>query len=80
MEVVDLIGHVFYALIFLGDHLLGKRSVWGWICKVIGNFGWLFIGLYLELSSLWFWAAVFMGLQIYHYSEWRKDANKNTIS
>lgn len=73
MSNVDLCGHVFYAFIFGGLVLLSKRNILGWPVRLVGEAGWLGIGIYLNLTSVWAWGAVFVAMDLYGFYTWRKQ-------
>lgn len=73
MTVVDLLGHVFYATLFVGQVLLTRRNVAGWALRLIGDAGWIVLGLYLGLSCVWAWGALFLAMDIRGLLAWGKS-------
>ena len=71
--MIDILGHLFYAFIFLGLLLLNTKNKWGWICRIIGEIGWLCLGFELELTSLVFWGVLFVLLDIRGFIKWHKE-------
>lgn len=70
---IDLIGHIFYAFIFIGNKGLASQKLHGWVFRFIGEFGWVGIGLALDLSSIWFWGIIFSLTDLYGFYNWRKN-------
>ncbi len=70
VAVLDLFGHLFYASLALGMFLLAKKSRWGWVFRFVGQLGWLWIGVGLEMSSIWGWGTLFLFMECYGYWSW----------
>ena len=58
--MIDLFGHLAYAVIVAGTWLGAKGYASGWALRVIGGGGWLTLGIFMEMSSIIFWSAVFI--------------------
>ena len=74
----DVLGHIGYVFIALGMILLAKKSIWGWVCRWIGQLTWLVIGIVIGMSSIWSWGLVFLFIEAYGFYSWRKDLKKLT--
>ena len=68
--MIDLLGHVGYIFIALGIITLGSRKAYGWLLRLVGECIWLAIGIYLQLTSLYIWGAVFIILDLSVYIKW----------
>lgn len=71
--MIDLFGHAGYLLIALGMYLLSRKDKFGWICRFIGESIWVYLGVYLGMSSIYIWGAIFMGIDLAGYYNWRKN-------
>ena len=72
-EITDLLGHVAYLFIFSGMWLLGKKNIWGWPLKAVGDVIWLVLGIQLGMSSIWMWEIGFLSAAAYGVYCWRKS-------
>ena len=72
MEATDLIGHLFYAIILAGNRFLARQSIIGWPLRFVGEFGWVAIGFYIGMTSIWTWGLIFAGYDLYGYYSWKK--------
>jgi hypothetical protein len=73
-ETIDLFGHLFYAFIALGMLLLAYKSKWGWVSRFVGELGWLWIGVEMEMSSIWSWGALFLVIECYGFWSWTRKS------
>lgn len=63
--MIDIIGHVAYCSIALGTALIALRyGRLGWALRLAGSLCWIWIGTVLDLSSIWFWESVFVGIDV----------------
>jgi len=74
MEVTDVLGHVFYALLVVGNWLIGNKKIWGFAFYFVANLGWLWIGWEIGMTSIWFWEIIFVALAARNFWKWRQDA------
>ena len=83
IPIHDLIGHLAYITILLGTRLLHKKNLHGWLFRVAGDIIWAILGLYLGLSSVWFWSSIFAINDMWGFMSWKRtkekiNVNKNT--
>lgn len=57
--MIDLAGHAAYAVIVAGTWLGAKGYAGGWGLRMIGDIGWLALGILMGMSSIIFWSGVF---------------------
>lgn len=69
---IDVLGHIGYVFITIGILLLTRKNIWGWLFRWMGEFIWLIIGILLDMSSIWSWGLIFLGLDIYGFYSWKK--------
>lgn len=69
----DALGHVGYAVIYLGQFLLARKSRWGWAARAAGTLLWLGIGWHLGLSSVWLWSVVGLWIDLRGWRAWRRE-------
>lgn len=70
MSFNNAVGHIGYIFIVMGMLLLAEQNTYGWAFRAIGEVLWLVVGIRMRLSSIWFWALVFIGLDIYGFTSW----------
>jgi hypothetical protein len=75
---LDIAGHIFYVFLFGGQFLLAKKIRLGWVLRLIGELGWLGIGIKLGMSSVWFWGIFGIGMECYGFWSWRSKRAKAT--
>jgi hypothetical protein len=64
--MLDLLGHTAYGLIVVGTY--GVAAGWGtagWGLRTLGDVLWCYIGLELDMTSIWLWESVFVGVDLY---------------
>jgi hypothetical protein len=71
--MIDLVGHIGYALIFFGTIIVGRRNKIGWILRFLGESIWLCLGIVLQLTSIYIWGIVFIFLEVFNYMKWRNE-------
>lgn len=67
---LNVFGHVSYVFVALGMLLLARKNRWGWVCRFLGEGGWIWVGWMLSMSSIWFWGILFMLLDAYGFWQW----------
>ena len=72
LEILDLLGHAFYACLALGMFLLAHKSRWGWAFRFLGEAGWLWIGIEMGMSSIWLWGCIFICMEVYGFWSWSR--------
>ena len=78
MILPDLFGHIFYIFILIGTILLTKKNKNGWLCRIIGDIGWVIVGYFLGLSSIIFWSSIFALNEIKGYLTWKWSEDENS--
>jgi hypothetical protein len=68
----DLAGHLGYIIILCGTLLLGTKSKAGWIFRLIGDCIWVAIGVYIGMTSIVTWSAIFALNELYNFRKWSK--------
>lgn len=69
--MIDLLGHLGYALVFAGGILLARKNRAGWLLRVAGGLVWTAIGITMGMSSIWVWGLLFLALDSKGYMSWR---------
>jgi len=72
--LIDLAGHVFYAMIGLGLVCLALKKTVGWPLRLAGEAGWLVLGILLGLTSIWIWGILFCVMDLVGWWKWRQRA------
>lgn len=67
---INKIGHIGYLFIIFGMLLLAEQNTYGWVMRAIGEAIWLVVGIRMQMSSMWFWAVIFILLDIYGFYQW----------
>jgi len=78
-DAIDLLGHVFYVLIFWGTNQVAKKRKSGWVLRFIGEAGWAALGVALGLTSIWVWGMVFLANDAYGYLIWKQTEENEVI-
>jgi nicotinamide riboside transporter PnuC len=74
--MIDFIGHISYLFLTIGIYLLSKHNKLGWIFSSVCQLGWIFIGFWINMTSLWTWAMLFLLMNLYGYFKWSENENK----
>lgn len=69
---MDALGHLGYILMLGGNALIAHQIIWGWLVHLTGDVIWIYIGVKLKLSSIWFWQPVFVFSSMYGFFQWLK--------
>lgn len=70
--MIDLLGHLFYVFVFSGMLFLRANKKIGWILRLIGEVGWIGIGIKLGLTSVWVWGILFAVVDVLAYLKWNQ--------
>ena len=73
LALLDLAGHVGYALIALGMYFIAQKSAWGFALRFTGESVWVIIGALMGMSSIWMWGLLFMFIDGYGFIKWRRE-------
>ena len=76
--MTDLLGHVFYLCLFIGQFLLTRKSTWGWVARFVGDLGWSVIGIHLGMTCIWSWGFLFLLSDIKGYLTWKQNDTTST--
>jgi hypothetical protein len=68
-STLNHLGHIGYILLFSGQFLLAHHITYGWGLRILGEALWLYVGIRMKMSSIWFWGAA--GLCFESYGLWR---------
>ena len=67
---MNRIGHAGYLFLWVGQGLLALGHSEGWIIRLIGEAIWLYLGVRLRMSSIWFWGFVGISVEAYGWLAW----------
>ena len=70
MSPEDFFGHIGYILLACGMWSLSQNNKWGWVFRILGEFIWVIIGVFMEMTSIWMWGLVFMGIDVRGFYKW----------
>ena len=70
--MIDLFGHLSYAAVMVGLILLARQNNYGWIVKLVGDLGWVGLGIAMGMSSIIVWGSLFVILDIAGWEKWRQ--------
>jgi len=70
----DAIGHLSYILILTGTLFIHNKNRIGWIFRLLGDIGWVWIGWNISFTSAMIWSSVFAVLEIRGFYMWSKDS------
>jgi hypothetical protein len=69
--MLDLTGHIAYALILSGQLLVARKIRNGWLLRIAGVLIWVILGFILGLSSIWLWSIFFLICDFYGWKRWK---------
>ena len=72
MEQLDIYGWIFSAIYAIGNILVAKKYKSGWLYRIIGATGWIWIGISIGLTSIFLIEGAAVLTSIYGYYNWRK--------
>lgn len=55
---LDWLGHIGYISLLAGVYLVGSKLAWGWGFYVVGCAIWIYIGIKINMTSVWIWQTV----------------------
>lgn len=73
MDPADIVGHVGYAMLVVGNWMIGNKQIWGFAWYFVANVIWLCIGWHIGMTSIWVWEIVFLILCVRNFLKWRAD-------
>jgi hypothetical protein len=65
--MIDIFGHLGYAMLISGTWLVGKKKRVGWLLRLGGSTTWMVLGFCLGLSSIYLWSAGFMAVDVFGF-------------
>jgi hypothetical protein len=77
MSEYDWFGHWFYFFIATGMYFISKKDRWGWALRLMGEVGWVWIGLMAHWSSISMWGMLFILIDLNGFLNWRKEDKEN---
>ena len=73
-EWLDIIGHISYVWVAIGMLLIAlKRPVAGFAFRLVGELGWLALGILMSMTSIWFWEIIFIAVDIIGMIIWTRN-------
>ena len=76
LQLLDILGHGFYFSLGLGMFLLARKKIYGWCFRFVGEVGWVVLGVYLNMSSIVLWGAIFACMDLYGFWSWYTKKNE----
>ena len=74
MKPEDLLGHLGYLFLFIGQALLVHQKRSGWVFRVLGELIWIGIGIYAHWTSIWFWGSLFLIIESVGWWRWYEES------
>jgi hypothetical protein len=47
----------------------------GWKYRIVGEILWVYVGIKIGMSSIWFWGLIFITADLYGLYKWRNKIN-----
>jgi hypothetical protein len=69
--VIDLIGHCCNLLKSIGLFKIARKAPVGWVFRICGGCGWIYVGIHVGLTSIWIWGAVTVATDVIGLVSWR---------
>ncbi len=70
MTELDTLGHGAHMLVLCGMYFLAKSDKIGWLLRILGELGWVVIGLRMGMTSIWMWGLLFVAVDAKGYCTW----------
>ena len=67
---LDALGHLFYLSVFIGSFFIARGMWIGWVWRIIGDLGWIFLGIKLRMSSIVAWEIGFAIIDVFGLIMW----------
>ncbi len=67
---LNAIGYLGTFFLFLGSYSIANQAISGWVCYIIGDAVWLYVGVKKKMSSLWVCQGVFTIMAFYGLYKW----------
>jgi hypothetical protein len=63
VKLLDYYGHLAYIGLIGGQMLIAAGDpAGGFLLRLVGGLAWVWVGLEMRSSSIWFWSAVFVAV------------------
>lgn len=63
--MLDALGHLAYVFLVWGTFRVARGHPTGFAWRVAGSLLWLWLGIELSLTSVWFWSGIFAAIDSY---------------
>jgi len=73
---IDIFGWIFSLVYMVGNIMIAKKHNTGWLFRIVGASGWIWVGCAVGLTSIWFIEGTAVITSIYGYYNWRKDEGR----
>jgi hypothetical protein len=68
--LLDVLGHVGYVLLFIGQWQVGDGKRYGFLLRLAGEVVWVGLGFCMGYTSIWIWSLVFAYVEIRNFRKW----------
>ena len=71
MNYLDMWGWVFSAIYAVGNIMIAKKHRPGWLFRIVGALGWIWVGFSVGLTSIFFIEGTAVVTSIYGFHKWK---------
>ena len=72
MTVVEGVGYLAFVLNVVGNLMLARLNVWGWIVRLVTNVAWIIYAVQVPGGGpMWMNHAAFFAINVYGWKKWR---------
>ena len=77
---LDIGGHIAYIWVGLGMLMIAlKRPVLGFAFRLVGELGWLTLGVLMGMTSIWFWEIIFIIVDVVGMYVWARNCKEKSV-
>ncbi len=80
MSLLDAWGWIFSAIYATGNIMIARKYRPGWMFRIIGALGWIWIGCSIGLTSIFFIEGTAVITSIYGFYKWKERVKIMTVN
>ena len=80
LNFLDAWGWVFSAIYAVGNIMIARKHRTGWLWRIVGATGWIWVGVSVGLTSIFFIEGTAVVTSIYGFYKWKKSSVEGYMS